>query len=57
MQIAEVQAASAHNMAPDLADYEAPRVESVLSALVIEREIHYAGVIISCPGGNCPPNS
>lgn len=35
--------------------YEAPQVEMVLSADAIERQAFYAGSIISCPGGDCPP--
>jgi hypothetical protein len=36
-------------------DYEAPKVEMVLSSADIDRQVHYAGVIISCPGGDCAP--
>jgi hypothetical protein len=36
--------------------YEAPAVDMVMTPTDIEREIHYAAVIISCPGGDCPPN-
>ncbi|MGI8907327.1 MAG: hypothetical protein ACR2IE_12645 [Candidatus Sumerlaeaceae bacterium] len=35
--------------------YEAPRIELVLSADDVERQVHYAGAIISCPGGDCAP--
>ena len=35
--------------------YEAPRVELVLSSADVDRQVHYAGVIISCPGGDCAP--
>ena len=55
MQIAEVQG-NACTVAPSLEMYEAPRIELVLSAEAVEREVHYAGTIISCPGPNCPPS-
>lgn len=35
--------------------YEAPQVELVLNSEAIERQAFYAGSIISCPGGDCPP--
>lgn len=55
MQIAGVQAQARCQDAQGLTSYDAPRIEAVLTPVDIEREIHYAGSIISCPGGDCPP--
>lgn len=35
--------------------YEAPLVEMVLSPAEVDRQVQYAGVIISCNGGPCAP--
>jgi hypothetical protein len=56
MQIAEIQAqVNTPGVCCDLDVYEAPKVELVLSAADFDREVFYAGVIISCNGADCPP--
>lgn len=55
MQIAEVQAELLADVTNGLECYIAPRIEAVLTPEDVEREVHYAGNIISCPGGNCTP--
>ncbi|MGI8907199.1 MAG: hypothetical protein ACR2IE_12000 [Candidatus Sumerlaeaceae bacterium] len=55
MKIAEVQANSCVSAEKNLEIYQAPQVELVLTPEALVREVHYAGVIVSCPGINCPP--
>lgn len=35
--------------------YEAPRIEAVLTSDELEREVLYAGAVVVSPGGGPPP--